>query len=186
MSLIQTESLGGSAGGGGGGGSSALIALPVGVTGILSTEHGGTGSTLSALASQDLIIGTGATTLGRFGVGTDGQALHSVGSSLAWHKPFFHPMITGVSTNTYGVTTTDRFLNVSSGVTSIIITLLSATFGIPLLIKDIGGTCSANNITVRSVGTEAMEGIASTLVIQTNYGSKWLFPDQTNIAWWMY
>lgn len=157
------------------GGTSFTVPLPV--------YQGGTGATLPSLANQDLIVGAGSTQLINMPIGVDGQVLTVVGSSLSWHRPFYHVVTTGVSSTPYAVTQGNRWLNVSSGVTAIVITMLSASMRIPLYIKDIGGTCSANNITVVPLGSELIENIGSTHVMQTDYGGRWFIPDGTN--WWL-
>lgn len=54
------------------------------VTNILPISHGGTGTTLGGLTNQDLILGASSTALTHLAVGTNGQFLSVVGSSVSW------------------------------------------------------------------------------------------------------
>lgn len=55
------------------------------VTGVLDETNGGTGN--STYAVGDLLIGTGANTLGKLAIGTTGQVLQSNGTTAVWATP---------------------------------------------------------------------------------------------------
>jgi hypothetical protein len=69
--------------------------------------------------------------------------------------------------------------NFSAGHT---ITLPTPTAGRAIIIKDISGTATTNNITIARHSTETIDGTAASLVYTVNYGSIQLVSDGTN--WW--
>lgn len=83
---------------------------------------------------------------------------------------------------TIDTTTTDEviFCNQSGAIT---VTLPAPTNGRRITIKDISGTAQTNNITVARHGSENIEGLAASKIIQGNFDGDTFVSDGTN--WWM-
>lgn len=61
---------------------------------------------------------------------------------------------------------------------------LASTYYLPVLIKDLKGDASINNITISFTGGELCEGL-STLTITTDYGYYWLNPIPGGGGWYI-
>ena len=111
------------------------LPLTTGVTGTLAIGNGGTGqitasaafNALSPITSVgDLILGNGANSATRLGIGTNGQVLSSNGTTASWTTPAanvssFSAGTTGLtpSTPTTGAVTLAGTLNIANGGTGI-------------------------------------------------------------------
>lgn len=83
---------------------------------------------------------------------------------------------------TIDTTTTDYYILCNNS-GAINVTLPTPTNGRELIIKDIAGTANTNNITLVRHGSEKIEGIAASRVLQVNFGSWVIVSDGTN--WWI-
>lgn len=84
---------------------------------------------------------------------------------------------------TVDTTTTDHVIFVTTSSGAISITLPTPTNGRLLIIKDISGQASTNNITLVRHGSESIEGLAASKLLQTNWGAWTITSDGTN--WFM-
>lgn len=80
-------------------------------------------------------------------------------------------------------TTSNDYLILCNNAGAINVTLPTPSNGRTLIIKDIAGTSNTHNITIVRNGSEMIEGIAASKILQTNYGTVTLVADGTN--WWM-
>lgn len=144
------------------------------------TNPGGVSTTTQTLAGNKTFSGSTAIASNAASVATIGNA-----SSTAVHRINGGLNVTTrtITANlTIDTTTTDYliFCNQSGGIT---ITLPAPTNGRILIIKDASGTANTNNITLAQHASEKIEGVATSKVLQTNFGS-WTFgSDGTD--WWM-
>jgi hypothetical protein len=128
-----------------------------------------TGSVISAEAMR---VATAGVTLGPQSGST---AIHQINGGL------YRTTRTITGNLTVDTTTTDYviFCNQSTGIT---ITLPTPTNGRTLIIVDISGNAQTNNITIAPHASEKIEGLNSSKIYQTNFGSLVLVADGTN--WW--
>lgn len=81
---------------------------------------------------------------------------------------------------TIDTTTTDYIVFVTTGSGAISVTLPAPTVGRILILKDISGQANTNNITLVRNGSEQIEGIATSKLLTTNWGSWTITSDGTN------
>lgn len=134
---------------------------------ILTTPVGSVTAVQTVLFSH-----TGATTLGP----ASSTAVHQINGGIQRTTRTITANLTVDTT-----TTDDIILCNNSGAISI--TLPTPTNGRVLVVKDINGNASTNNISIVRHGSENIEGLAATYVFQTNYGSLTIGCDGTN--WWL-
>lgn len=90
--------------------------------------------------------------------------------------------VTDVSASTYTTKQEDEFLNVdytTTGDVSIILSIIASTSGNKVVIKDAGGGASTHNITIRTEGTQKIDG-QDTYTILGNYDSVTMIFNGTN------
>ena len=75
----------------------------------LAVSRGGTGSSLSGLTAEDVILGSSSTALKRLGVGSNGQVLTVSGGAVAWATP---------APTVFGSRGTPRNIVAGTGITS--------------------------------------------------------------------
>jgi len=99
----------------------------------------------------------------------DRKTLVELDGSTKGGRPVKYVQVTTVTSTPYTVKDDDTFIavNVSGAAT---INLPAGEAGRYLIIKDISGAASTNNITVKSSAGEQIDG-ANSYVINTNYGS---------------
>jgi hypothetical protein len=87
-------------------------------------------------------------------------------------------------TTSYAIDSTatdyEIFANCSAPCT---VTLPALTNGRTILVKDISGAATTNNITIAQHASENIEGVAASYLIQVSYGFVSLTTDATN--WWL-
>lgn len=79
-------------------------------------------------------------------------------------------------------TTTDDIISCNAA-GAITVTLPTPTNGRTLVIKDISGAATTNNVTIARHASENIEGVAASYLIQVSYGTVILYSDGTN--WWI-
>ena len=72
------------------------------------------------------------------------------------------------------VTLVNNSVNLVNTSVARLLTLPTPTAAAQIIVKDSIGTASTNNITVARAGSEKIEGIAASKILQTNFGS-WTF-----------
>ena len=89
-----------------------------------------------------------------------------------------------VTTPTATITTAQTLVYVDTTANAVALTLPDpALVNAPIVIKDIGGNLSANNLTLVRFGAEKIENLAATKTFQSNFGEWTLQSDGTN--WWL-
>lgn len=147
-------------------------------TGTVGVAQGGTG--LGTLTANNVILGNGTSTPSFVAPGTSGNALISNGTT--WTSAAIASFtFTSVSSN---VTLACNSYNFVSTAAARSLTLPTPTSGCIINVKDVTGTASTNNISLLRHASEQIEGVASTFVYATNYGSVQLVADGTN--WWAF
>lgn len=167
------------------------------VTGIVALINGGTGTAAASAnaafnalspmtASGDIIYGgtSGAGT--RLAAGSNGQSLVLAAGIPSWsnsqgatttNETFVGGQIVTTRTITTNLTldtTTKDYIVFCNQSGSISITFPAPVNGRVFIIKDISGTAQTNTITMVRNGSEKIEGIAASKLLQTNWGS-WTF-----------
>ena len=133
------------------------LPLTTGVTGTLSLANGGTGQTTATAAfnalspittAGDLIIGNGANSAIRLGIGTNGYVLTSNGTTASWVAPSstvssFSAGTTGFtpSSGTTGAVTLAGTLNVANGGTGVTVSSGASS----VVLRDASQNVTANN-----------------------------------------
>lgn len=126
-----------------------------------------TGSVTSAESAR--ISSTGTT----LGPQTGSTALHQINGGLRVTRR--------TTTASFAVdTTTTDYLILCSHSSAITITLPAPTDGRVLVIKDISGTASTNNVTIARHASEKIEGLAANFNFQTNWGVLNIYSDGTD------
>ena len=119
-----------------------------------------------------LIYGAGSGVATKLAAGTSGQVLQSNGASApSWTTPAGGVSVTAVSSN-ITLAAGDIYLVDTSSSRSL--TLPSPSSGDKLTIKDKTGQANTNNITVIRAGSEDIEGVGASRILQTNWGA-WTF-----------
>lgn len=152
----------------------ATIDLTTKVTGILPIANGGTASSATPTNGQ-LLIGNGTNfTLSTLTAGsgitlTNGAGLITVATSG-------QTAFTTKSAN-YTILSTDRiiYVNTSGGAFNLTLpdptTVSTSTTTQTFTIIDIGGTLNTNNVTLVRFGSEKIEGLTASKLLQTNWGA---------------
>jgi hypothetical protein len=133
------------------------LPLTTGVTGTLGIANGGTGQTTATAAfnalspittAGDLILGNGANSATRLGIGTNGQVLTSNGTTASWAAipttvSSFSAGTTGFtpSTATTGAVTLAGTLNVANGGTGVTVSSGASS----VVLRDASQNVTANN-----------------------------------------
>ena len=128
----------------------------------------------------DLILGTGASTVSRLGIGTSGLALVSNGTTATWSSvvPWTSAAI---AANTTLVSRYQYFVTTSSAWT---LTLpASPTQGDEIRIFDASGSAATNNITVTPGATLFIHGSNQNLVMNVAYGAVTLVYTGSTYGW---
>jgi len=128
----------------------------------------------------DLILGTGASTVSRLGIGTVGLALVSNGTTATWSSvvPWTSAAI---AANTTLVSRYQYFVTTSSAWT---LTLpASPAQGDEIRIFDASGSAATNNITVTPGATLFIHGSNQTLVMNVAYGAVTLVYTGSTYGW---
>lgn len=134
---------------------------------ILTTPVGSITTVQTALFSH-----TGAATLGP----TSSTAIHQLNGGLN------RTTRTITANLTVDTTTTDDII-LCNAAGAITVTLPTPTNGRTLVIKDISGNATTNNITIARHAAENIEGLASNYLIQVSFETVILTSDGTN--WWV-
>jgi hypothetical protein len=127
----------------------------------------------SVTAAESARIASTGVTLGPQSAST---ALHSINGGL-------QRTVRTITGNLTIDTTTTDYAIFCNNTTSITITLPTPTSGRELVIKDANGNSSTNNITIAPHASESIEGLASSYILQTNFGAIKFICDGTN--WWI-
>ena len=114
---------------------------------------------------------TGATILGA----ASSTAIHQVNGGL-------NVTTRTITANLTVDTTTTDYAILCNAAGAITVTLPAPANGRTLVIKDISGNASTNNITVAQHASETIEGVAASYLIQVSYQAITLVSDGTN--WW--
>lgn len=85
-----------------------------------------------------------------------------------------------ITANTTIDTTTTDYLILCNNSGVINLTLPAPTDGRVLVIMDVAGTASTNNVTIVRHGSEKISGLAASFVFQTNWGSLTIYSDGTD------
>ena len=130
-----------------------------------TTQTFGGSKTLGSSVSDKTTIGTASST-----------AVHQINGGINFTTN------TITANYTADTTTTDYYIlcNASGAIT---VTLPAPTNGRRLIIKDISGSATTNNITIAQHSSEKIEGIAASYVIVTSFETVILTSDGTN--WWI-
>ena len=92
--------------------------------------------------------------------------------------------ITDVNSSTYTILPSDKIISVSYTSTgAVTITLPTPVNKMSYVIKDSGGNCNANNITIETSGSETIDG-NSNYVLNNDYDAISLYSDGSN--WYIY
>lgn len=131
----------------------------------------------------DVIYGGASGSPQRLANGASGTVLQSQGGTNApqWADPLlFRPTVQAVS-GTLNLTTADtnKIFLVSTAAARTI-NLPAPSAGLRFVIKDSTGQAQTNNITVVRNGSEQIEGVAASKILQTNWGSWTIISDGTN------
>ena len=134
----------------------------------------------------DLIVGTGASTVSRLGIGTNGQLLQSNGTTATWAtistSPWTSSAISGATT---AATRYQYFCDTTSA--AFTLTLPSSpNQGDEIRVFDAKGSAATNNITVAPAGTTGynyIQGSNQNFVVNVNYGSATLVFTGTTYGW---
>lgn len=153
---------------------SSAISLTTDVSGILPIANGGTALS-TAPANGQLLIGNGTNyTLSTLTAGSGISITNGAGSiTLATSG---QTNFTTKSAN-YTIVTTDRiiYVNSSGGAFNLTLpdptTVSTSTTTQTFTIIDIGGTLNTNNVTLVRFGSEKIEGLAASKLLQTNWGA---------------
>lgn len=124
------------------------------------------------LAEVARMTSTGIT----LGPQTSSAAIHSVNGGVNFTTR------TITANLTVDTTTTDCVI-LCNAAGAITVTLPTPTAGRRLVIKDISGAATANNITIARHAAENIEGLAASYLIQVSYATVILHSDGTN--WWI-
>lgn len=140
-----------------------------GVVTALTQTFGG-----SKTFSASTTVASAAASIATLG-NTSSTALHRINGGIRY------TVRTITSNLTIDTTTTDSIIycNQSGAIT---ITLPVPTSGRVFTIKDISGTAETNGITLVRNASESIEGLATSKLLSTNYGSWTIGSDGTN--WW--
>lgn len=159
------------------------------IGGTLNINKGGTGqitanSAFAALSpmttNEDLIVMRGGVPI-RLPVGSDNTALQVVTGVLTYVATPSPYSITSISSNTSAVSGTTYLCDTSGAAFNL--TLPIPVTGAFITIKDKTGSFQSNNLTVVRNGSEQIEGLAASKILQTNWGAFNIFSDGTN--WFM-
>lgn len=176
------------------------LPLTTGVTGTLGIANGGTGQTTATAAfnalspittAGDLILGNGANSATRLGIGTNGYVLTSNGTTASWAAipttvSSFSAGTTGFtpSTATTGAVTLAGTLNVANGGTGVTVSSGASS----VVLRDASQNVTANNFfngftNVAASGTQITLTAASSLsyTITGSGGQVIQLPDATTL-----
>ena len=177
------------------------LPLTTGVTGTLPLANGGTGQTTATAAfnalspittAGDLIIGNGANSAIRLGIGTSGYVLTSNGTTASWAASSttvssFSAGTTGFtpSTGTTGAVTLAGTLNVANGGTGVTVSSGASS----VVLRDASQNVTANSflsgfLNTAASGTQITLTVASvpSYVITGSGGQVVQLPDATTLA----
>lgn len=99
----------------------------------------------------------------------------------AWEKPAVDAVTKNVTTNT-SLASTDKkkIIIVRTLTAAITLTLPTPVDGLEFTIKDADGNAAVNNITVARAASEKIEGLASSFIAASNWGSWRFFSNGTD------
>jgi len=161
-----------------------------GSTSPQAIADGGTGQTtqtaafdaLSPMTTQyDLILGGASGTGTRLAKGANGTHLTTIGGVVAWTVDPTPYVVNTISSNTTAVSGNTYLCDTSGGAFNL--TLPTPVANAFITIKDKTGSFQTNNLTVVQAGSEKIEGLAASKVLQTPWGAFSLFSDGTD--WYM-
>lgn len=156
----------------------------------IALANGGTGQVTKAAAfdalspmttQYDLITGGASGTGTRLAKGADGTHLTTQSGVVAWTADPTPYVVSSINSNTSAATGNTYLCDTSGGAFNV--TLPSPVTGAFIVIKDKLGTFGTNNLTVVRAGSEKIEGLAASKVLQTNWGAFSIFSDGTD--WFM-
>jgi len=154
------------------------ISYLTGVTSAIQTQINSKLPT-TITTTGDLIYSSSGTTASRLAIGSTNQVLSVVSGLPAW----VNQAGTTVATISSGTVLTSADANkilLVDTTASRSITLPTPASGLRFTIKDKTGSANTNNITLVRAGSEQIEGIAASKVLQTNWGSWTIISDGTN------
>lgn len=127
----------------------------------------------SVTAAESFRVASTGVTLGPQSSST---AVHSINGGIVYTTRT-------ITANLTIDTTTKDYIILCNQSGAINVTLPAPSNGRVLIIKDISGTANTNNITLVRNGSESIEGIAASKILQTNWGAWTFTSDGTN--WFM-
>jgi hypothetical protein len=147
----------------------------------VGVAFGGTGVSTVPANGQLLIGNAIGYTVANVTAGAGITVTNGAGTlTIATTAPYNYTVV-AISSTTSAASGTTYMANTSGG--AFTVTLPSPSSGEYVLIKDVGGTFSTNNLTVAPHASESIEGLAASYILQTNYGSTTFVSDGTN--WWL-
>lgn len=153
-------------------------------TGVMNVVAGETFTDSSALTYlQFLTTPTGsATAVESARITSTGATLGPQGASTAIHtlNGGIKGVIRTITGNLTVDTTTTDYIILCNNSGAINVTLPTPTSGRILIIKDKAGTAATNNVTIVRNGSERIEGLSASYVLQTNFGGVVLTSDGTD------
>lgn len=153
------------------GSSTSIPSITVNAKGLITAASGNAviapAGTLSGTTLNATVVTSSLTSVGTITTGT-------------WNSTIVM-LISTVTSNTSAVSGRTYMADTSGGAFNI--TLPTPASGVFVAIKDSTGSFGTNNLTVVRNGSEMIEGVAASKVLQTNWGSSTFVSDGTN--WFM-
>lgn len=148
-----------------------------GVTSNIQTQINGALTNPMDAVGQ-VIYGGASGVATKLAAGTTGQVLTSSGAGApTWETPSGSISVVAISSN---VTLTNNSVNLVDTSSARSLTLPSPVSGARITVKDADGTANTNNITIVRDGSENIEGVAASRILQTNWGCWTFFSDGTD------
>lgn len=160
---------------------STEIGYVSGVTSAIQTQLNGKLPT-TITTTGDIIYSSSGTTSSRLAIGSSGQVLTVAGGVPTWATSSA-PVIQTITSNPV-LTSADIYKVLLVDTTAArSITLPSPAANFKVTIKDKSGLSATNNITIVRAGSEQIEGVAASKILQSNWGCWSFISDGTN--WFM-
>jgi hypothetical protein len=128
----------------------------------------------------DLIYSSSGTTGARLGIGSTGQILTVSGGLPSWQSFSLNPVVVASSTGATLTAADSNKIYLVDTSSARSFQLPSPAAGLIYTIKDATGQAATNNISILRAGSEQIEGIAATKLLQTNWGCFKIVSDGTN------
>lgn len=170
-------------------GSPVTTSGTIALGGTLGIAGGGTGQTSAAAAynalspmttTGDIEYESGANTASRLPIGSSGQVLTVASGIPAWQTSVATQNVTGNTSLSAGNGDLIVFMDSTSAAFTITLPSPSANTLRRIYLKDITGQLGTNNVTVARNGSESIEGIAASYVLQAPWSCTVLISNGTN------